>query len=83
MPLPLGGKLAPNLWDILLGLHWRELWKISMTDNSRTLAELFGSKAREVVPDRRPKLCDDCGKNLADYPSRLCPGCEAYLEHQR
>ena len=27
------------------------------------------------------KLCADCGKNWADYPSKLCPGCEAYREH--
>ncbi len=28
-----------------------------------------------------PKRCDDCGVNWADYPSKLCPGCEAYREH--
>jgi len=27
-------------------------------------------------------LCDSCGKNSADLPSRLCPGCQAYREHQ-
>lgn len=26
-------------------------------------------------------LCEDCGKCWADYPSKLCPGCEAYREH--
>jgi hypothetical protein len=26
-------------------------------------------------------VCEDCSKNLADYPSRICPGCEAYREH--
>lgn len=28
------------------------------------------------------KLCDGCGKNYADYPSKLCPGCEAFKQHQ-
>jgi rubrerythrin len=27
--------------------------------------------------------CDDCGINYADPPSKLCPGCQAYQEHQR
>ena len=30
-----------------------------------------------------PWLCSECGMNRADYPSDLCPGCEAYQEHQR
>lgn len=30
---------------------------------------------------RLNKRCVDCGKNWADYPSKLCPGCEAYREH--
>lgn len=25
--------------------------------------------------------CEDCNKYWADYPSKLCPGCEAYREH--
>ena len=28
-------------------------------------------------------MCEDCGERPADLPSRLCPGCEAYREHQR
>jgi rubrerythrin len=30
-----------------------------------------------------PMLCEECGKNYADPPSRVCPGCEAYREHQQ
>ena len=30
-----------------------------------------------------PTLCDGCGVHLSDPPSRLCPGCEAYREHQQ
>ena len=29
----------------------------------------------------RRKRCEECGVNWLDWPSRLCPGCEAYLEH--
>ena len=36
---------------------------------------------RRLVP-RFPKLCADCGIYPADPPSSLCPGCEAYREHQ-
>ena len=32
------------------------------------------------VPRRR--RCSGCGKHWADPPSDLCPGCEAYREHQ-
>lgn len=28
-------------------------------------------------------MCDDCGVNRSDPPSLLCPGCQAYREHQR
>lgn len=31
----------------------------------------------------RPKKCEGCGVNPADPPSRLCPGCDAYRDHQR
>jgi hypothetical protein len=31
---------------------------------------------------RRGRRCADCGLHYADPPSRLCPGCEAYREHQ-
>lgn len=30
---------------------------------------------------RRPRMCDECGVNPADKPSRLCVGCDAYREH--
>jgi hypothetical protein len=36
---------------------------------------------RERGSIRRPPLCEDCGKNRSDPPSKLCPGCEAYREH--
>lgn len=27
--------------------------------------------------------CEECGKYRADPPSKLCPGCQAYREHQK
>ena len=30
-----------------------------------------------------PKLCEECGIYPADPPSKVCPGCEAYREHQK
>jgi hypothetical protein len=32
---------------------------------------------------KRPPICEGCGVNRADPPSKLCPGCQAYQEHQR
>jgi hypothetical protein len=34
------------------------------------------------APNSRPKKCEGCGQNYADPPSKLCPGCQAYREHQ-
>lgn len=38
------------------------------------------AKARETLA---PPPCEECGARPSDPPSRLCPGCEAYREHQR
>lgn len=31
---------------------------------------------------QRPKKCEECDRYYADPPSKLCPGCQAYREHQ-
>lgn len=36
---------------------------------------------RQIVHRSKRIRCKDCGKTWADYPSKLCPGCEAYREH--
>jgi hypothetical protein len=37
---------------------------------------------RDLPPLRsRPRVCEECGQNPADAPSRLCVGCDAYREH--
>ena len=44
-----------------------------------------GSKAsgiRKKMNGTVQTKCDDCGANWADWPSKLCPGCEAYQAHQ-
>jgi hypothetical protein len=38
--------------------------------------------ANKSVNIKRPPLCDECGVKRSDPPSRLCPGCQAYQEHQ-
>ena len=30
-----------------------------------------------------PPMCEGCDQNRADPPSKLCPGCQAYREHQQ
>lgn len=44
------------------------------------IAELLNGLQKPV---RRPPICESCGTNRSDPPSRLCPGCQAYQEHQR
>lgn len=31
----------------------------------------------------KPEKCEGCGIYPADPPSKLCPGCQAYQEHQQ
>jgi hypothetical protein len=42
------------------------------------------TKAKIASPKiKRPPMCEGCGVNRSDPPSRLCPGCQAYQDHQR
>jgi hypothetical protein len=45
------------------------------------MAAIFARAAR-TGKDGGPVMCDECGIHPADQPSKLCPGCEAYREHQ-
>ena len=40
----------------------------------------FEALAYEQSP--QPMKCEGCDVNYADPPSKLCPGCQAYREHQ-
>lgn len=47
-------------------------------------AKRFGYLAASKGWKRKLRvMCEECGKNPADLPSRICPGCEAYREHQQ
>ena len=35
----------------------------------------------QIVRSRPRHRCEECEVNWADYPSKLCPGCEAYRDH--
>lgn len=35
----------------------------------------------DVEAVEKPVLCEECETYPADWPSKLCPGCEAYREH--
>ena len=47
-----------------------------------TNASMFRRMFEKLIKERDELKCDDCGVNQADPPSKLCPGCEAYKEHQ-
>jgi hypothetical protein len=56
-----------------------DAWKGSLL-NAREIARAALADEQSAPTQRRK--CEECGKNYADHPSRLCPGCEAYQEHQ-
>lgn len=39
-------------------------------------------KRRAMEPKPQPARCAECDRYYADPPSKLCPGCQAYREHQ-
>lgn len=59
---------------------YRGLW----TEDGEPAGSGYGAtKAGVQFAEGFPRLCDGCGKNDADPPSKYCPGCGAYAEHQR
>lgn len=69
--------------DMLMGMSHRDSYELRRT--ARQLKHIVAKlerKAKEIDGTRRPKKCDECGINYADPPSKICPGCEAYREHQ-
>lgn len=38
---------------------------------------------RVIHEEMQPPMCESCGVNRSDPPSKLCPGCQAYQEHQQ
>ena len=59
----------------------------SMTTKSELFAMLAaaaknGGGCVTVLDSRKPPVCKECGIHLSDPPSKLCPGCKAYKEHQ-
>jgi hypothetical protein len=71
------GKLTLNFdnevkrWKSPVGMVWAQV-----------RAAIAKADGADWHPERAP-LCADCGKYRADPPSKLCPGCQAYVEHQR
>ena len=39
--------------------------------------------AKKLKRIEKPKPCVECQVNLANPPSKLCHGCQAYKEHQQ
>jgi rubrerythrin len=39
-------------------------------------------RRRKPQKTRQPVMCEECGIYPADLPSKTCPGCAAYREHQ-
>lgn len=58
--------------------------RFNLTEND--IAALCGGKKarrrQRTESVKQPPLCAECGVYRSDPPSRLCPGCQAYREHQ-
>jgi rubrerythrin len=66
----------------------RYAWRATLAQYAdRRTGEAATSRTyKPTVAERlkRPPLCEECGIiNRSDPPSKLCPGCQAYAEHQR
>lgn len=55
----------------------RSFWSKRGID-PKALAERYAARSPALA---RAKTCEECGIYLADPPSRICPGCEAYRDH--
>jgi ribosomal protein L32 len=64
--------------------HGAKIMQIGQVHDARLSPNKKPSKRAMQNSRRMPHRmkCEECGKNYADPPSRLCPGCEAYREHQ-
>ncbi len=51
-------------------------------DELCTKHRLRRSKKQKKKLNTKNNLCQSCDKYLADFPSKICAGCEAYQEHQ-
>lgn len=47
-----------------------------------TTGQMSGCRDPACPQNEPVEICDECGFYPADWPSRLCQGCEAYHEHQ-
>jgi hypothetical protein len=54
-------------------------WACGMRDN---LPDYVVTLYRGAINIPLPEQCSECGINTADPPSSLCPGCQAYKDHQ-
>jgi hypothetical protein len=59
---------------------------VRFVEQGRRRERLKSPRRKVMVAPKKPKrppLCEECGIYRSDPPSRLCPGCQAYGEHQR
>lgn len=59
--------------------------KKQIREKADKLGMTIGKLARQPMETRvygKPPMCEGCGVNRSDPPSPLCPGCQAYREHQ-
>lgn len=58
--------------------EWREK---ALRENAERLAEARHELCKAVTTSRE-LMCEACGRYPRDYPSKMCPGCEAYEAHK-
>lgn len=77
--------------DCAAAAQAQDFWTGRIREFSFRVDELVAPKLGPVSPNivvkpkrlRMPPMCEECDKFRSDPPSKLCPGCQAYWEHQR
>jgi hypothetical protein len=67
---------------LALALQHPEVVGWRLTVQKATVKRFSRVLQSERIKDRAP-VCEGCGVNPPDPPSKLCVGCQAYQEHQR
>ena len=63
--------------DSFYGRHMDTDWTAYAVEVRRSVPKMLNKRQRKQI------MCESCGANPADLPSKICVGCDAYRDHQR
>jgi len=59
----------------------QEMMRALQQDAAMLEAMGAGEQPLAFLDENNQRICESCLTELADYPSRICLGCEAYRDH--